>query len=40
LALVHLPPEAAGYEHQIHQQASAVFKGEVLIPTDGDVIQL
>jgi ribonuclease Z len=40
LALVHLPPETAGFEDAIREQASAVFDGEVLIPSDGDVIEL
>jgi ribonuclease BN (tRNA processing enzyme) len=40
LALVHLPPEADGQEDAIRQQASAVFDGEVLIPNDGDVVEL
>jgi ribonuclease Z len=40
LALVHLPPEADGLEDAIRQQASDVFDGEVLIPNDGDVLEL
>jgi ribonuclease Z len=40
LALVHLPPEASGFEDEIRREASAVFHGEVLIPNDGDVIEV
>jgi len=40
LALVHLPPETAGFEDAIREQASAAFDGEVLIPNDGDVFEL
>jgi ribonuclease BN (tRNA processing enzyme) len=40
LALVHLPPETAGFEDVIREEASAVFDGEVLIPNDGDLFEL
>jgi hypothetical protein len=37
---VHLPPEASEFEDEIRREASAVFHGEVLIPNDGDMIEL
>ncbi|HET7678216.1 MAG TPA: MBL fold metallo-hydrolase [Candidatus Limnocylindrales bacterium] len=40
LALVHLPPEARGRESAIAAEAAAVFRGEVLVPADGDVVEL
>jgi ribonuclease Z len=36
LALVHLPPEASGLETDIRREASAEFQGNVVIPNDGD----
>jgi ribonuclease Z len=40
LALVHIPPSLAGHEAELIAESRSTFNGEVIIPSDGDILYL